>query len=122
INERIDRRDDVEKTRSERQRSRIRLNWKNAVVGAGILNPLEILRGAEPEVGPPDLHPEFAVQEDRRNRASAAEVQNPHPGLQVKRLAEPLRQPQGIGPATEASKHPFRVVLRGTGESLRDKC
>ena len=81
----IDTDDGVEKIIGERQRSRVGMNWKDAIVDTGVANALGILRGAEPEVGGPNLDAEFAAQENRRRRASATEVEDAHAGAQVER-------------------------------------
>ena len=66
---------------------------KTPVLDPGIANALEVLRGAEPQVGGPDLHAELAAQEDRGHRPSAAEVQHPHARPEV----------EGLGRATRSS-------------------
>ena len=118
VREGIDAHDGVEELRGERQRPGIGMDRKHAVLDAGIPDALDVLRGAEPQVGCPNLHAEFAPQKDRRRRPSAAEVQHPHAGPQVQRRREPLSQPQRIGPAAGVGQDPFGVVLRRAGKSL----
>src|SRR4029453_7174274 len=65
----------------------------------GIPDAAKVLRGAEPEVGGPDLHTELAAHEDRGHRSSAPEVQHPHTGSQVDHLGQPLGHPQRVGGA-----------------------
>ena len=106
VEERVDAHDGVEELRGERQRPGVGVDREHAVLDAGIPDALEVLRGAEPQVGGPDLHAELAAQEDRRRRPPAAEVQHPHAGPQVQRRREPLGQPQRVGPAAGAGEDP----------------
>ena len=85
VEEGVNAHDGVEEVRGERQRPGVRMDREHAVLDAGIPDALEVLRGAEPQVGGPDLHAEFAAQEDRRQCPPAAEVQHPHAGPQVQR-------------------------------------
>ena len=119
VDERIDAHDRVEELRGERQRSRIRVDRKHAIVDVGIPHALKVVRGTEPQVGGPHLDPEFATEKDRRHRQPAAEVQHPHVGPQVERLGEPLGEPQRVGPAAGAGDDPFGMVFRRARESLR---
>src|SRR5262245_36349118 len=88
------------------------MNGENTVRDAGIANPLNVLRRAEPEISGPDLHAELAVEKNRRKRTSAAEVQHPHAGPQLDCFREPLGQPQRISSATDTGKYPLGVVTR----------
>ena len=108
VEERVDRHDGVEELRGERQRAGIGVDREDAVLDAGVPDALQVLRGAEPQVGGPDLHAELAAQEDRRRRASTAEIQHPHAGPQVERLGQPLGQPQRVGPAAGTRRAPTR--------------
>ena len=56
---------------------------ENAVIDAGVADPLDILGGTDPEIGRPNLHAKFAMQEDRRAGLAATEVQNPQAGTQI---------------------------------------
>jgi len=50
----------------ERKRAGIRMDRNHTGLGAGVADSLEVLPDAEPQIGRPDLHAEFPVQEDRR--------------------------------------------------------
>jgi len=121
VNEGIDADDRVEELVCERQRPSVCMDRKNAIFDARIPDALEILRGAEPQVGGPNLHAEFAAQEDRRHRPPASEVQDPHAGPQNQRLAKPLGQPQRAGPAADTGENPIGVVFRRAGGLLGDQ-
>src|SRR5262245_49669141 len=97
------------------------MNWKDPVFDPGIPDALEVLRGAEPQIGGPDLDAELSAQEDRRQRAPGAEVQNSHARPQVQSLAKPFSQPQAVSSATDAGENPFGVVARGTRKLLGDQ-
>src|SRR4051794_15889577 len=106
------------------------MNWKsrllmeNTVFDSRIADSLAVLRGTEPQVGGPDLNPEFAVEEDRRCGASADKVEYPHSRLQIERGREPLGHPSWIRGPADAGKEPFQVVLprAGTGTISRPSC
>ena len=115
------RHDGVEELRGERQRPGVGVDRKDAVLDPGIPDALKFLRGAEPQVGGPDLHAELAPKEDGRCPAAATEVQHAHAGPQVHRLGQPLGQPQRVGPAADAGDDPLGVVARRAGKPLRDK-
>ena len=118
VRERVDRDDGVEELGRKRQRPRIRVNRKHAVVDTGIADPLDVLRGAEPQVGGPHLHAELAPQEDRRRCLAAAQIQHPHSGSKIQGGCEPLDEPEGIGPAAGVGEHPVGVVPGGTRKAL----
>ena len=86
------------------------VDGEDAVFDAGIADALESFGRAEPEVGGPDLHAEFAAQKDRRHPATATEVEHAHAGLEVERFGQPFGQPQRIGRATEARDHPLGMI------------
>ena len=90
VRERINAHDGVEEVPGEWQRPGIRMDRIHAVQGARVPDALDILRGADPKVGCPDLHAKFTMQKDRRRRPATAEVQHPHGGSQVQRHREPL--------------------------------
>ena len=112
--------DGVEELRGERQRPGVGVDREDAVLDAGVPDALEVLGGAEPQVGGPDLHAELAAQEDRRHRPPAAEVQDPHAGPQVERSQSHSVSHSGLAPPlTPASTH-SGVVTRGAGEPVGD--
>ena len=51
-----------------------------------------------------------APQKDGGHRTAATEIQHPHAGFKVEQLAQPFREPQGIGAAAPAGEHPLRVI------------
>ena len=120
VHEGVDGHDGVEESLGERQRPGVGADREDAVLDAGVPNPLDVLRGAEPQVRRPDLHAELAAEEDRRQSAPASEVQHPHAGPQVERFGEPLGQPQRVGAPADPRQHPLRVVSRGARKTLRD--
>jgi hypothetical protein len=91
---------------------------EDPVLDLGVPDALKVLRGAEPQVGGPDLHAELAAEEDRRDCPAAAEVQHPHAGPQVEPFAEPLGEPQRVGRAAHAGDHPVGVVSRRAGKPV----
>src|SRR5262245_11938476 len=97
------------------------MDWKHSVLDAGIADALEVLRGAEPQIGGPDLGAKLSAQEDRRQRAPAAKVQHSHAGPQVQSLAKPFSQPEAVSSAADAGEDPFGVVARGTRKLLGDQ-
>src|SRR5580692_5052877 len=95
------------------------MDRKHALGGAGVLDTLKVFRGAEPEISRPNLHAEFAVEKDRRCRASAAEVEYAHAGPQIQRTSQPLGHPQRVSGAAGTGTNPFGIVLYGTREMLQ---
>ena len=83
--EAADAHDGIEEVLGERQRPGVRVNGKHAVLDAGVPDALQVLRGALPQVGGPNLNAELAAQEDRRHGRSAAEVQHSHSWPQLHR-------------------------------------
>src|SRR6266508_3952540 len=75
IEERVDGHDGIEEVGGERQCPGVCVDRKDAVRYAGILDPLKVFAGAEPQVGGPDLDAEFATQKDRRHGSTAAQIQ-----------------------------------------------
>jgi hypothetical protein len=76
----VDAHDGVEEAGGKRQRPGIGVDREHAVLYPGILDALNVLCGANPQVGRPHLHAEFTSQENGRGCPPAAEVQDPHSG------------------------------------------
>src|SRR6202000_2183779 len=73
VDERVDRDDRVEKLGREGERAGVEAERKDAAAGARGFDALPVLRWVEPQIGGPNAHAEFAMQEDRRERLAAAE-------------------------------------------------
>src|ERR1041385_3970685 len=62
IRERVDAGNRIEEFRREGERVGIGMQWKHAVLDAGVAKALNVLRGAYPQIDGPNLHAEFAAQ------------------------------------------------------------
>lgn len=117
----VDRYDHVEELCGEWQGMRLGMDGVDALRDPGIAYALKIIRGAEPEIGGPYLHAEFAMQKDRRHRPAAPEVEDAHPGAQIQQLTQPLGEPERIGAASAAPDHPLRMILIRTRKPIADQ-
>src|SRR5262245_21319675 len=64
VREGIDGDDGVKEFIGEWQRPGLGVDREDPILDAGVTNPLNVLGGAEPQIGRPDLYPEFAAQKD----------------------------------------------------------
>ena len=93
---------------------RLRSKWIDAVRYASFLNAQAVLLGIDLQIRRPDLHAEFAGEEDRGDSRAAAEIEHALARLKVQMRSEALQQPQRDWPH-RVLQNPAWVIGIGQG-------
>ena len=91
----------------------------DSILAFAASNTTPILRGAEPEISRPNLDVELAMEKDRRERPTTAQIEHSHAGTKLESLAQPFSEPQRIGSTSRSGKHPVGVVFRRARKRVR---